>query len=130
MSKIASIVTPMKLRRTKTKFIFGASVDIPSYETIKDEKLIKGLDSKLTLIPAVQAVDGSDSDGPYQEIPIPSAFPPGSVMLFTTQLEGIGHDMDSFCKEGVDAAFSGLDLTDLNVILHRCDEEEKDATGR
>ncbi|CAG8677730.1 10048_t:CDS:2, partial [Acaulospora colombiana] len=112
--KDSGYIKPIQLRRTKAKFIFGACIDIPSYESAKDEKLIKGLSSQLSLLPAVQAVDGSDNDGPYQEIPVPSTFPPGSVMLFTTQLEGIGPDMDSFCKEGVEAAFSGLDLTDLN----------------
>ena len=37
--------------------------------------------------------------------------------------------MDEVCKEGVEEAFSGLDLTDLNAILYRCEEEERDATG-
>lgn len=30
---------------------------------------------------------------------------------------------------GADDAFGDLDLVDLNVILHRADGEEKDATG-
>ncbi|KIM34496.1 glycoside hydrolase family 13 protein [Serendipita vermifera MAFF 305830] len=126
--KDAGYITPIRLRRTKAKFIFGASIEIPSYENCKDPNLIKGLESELSLLPPVSAQDGSDGDGPYQEIAIPSHFPPGSVMLFATQLEGLDPRMDDLCKEGVEEAFAGLDLMDLNVILYRCEGEERDAT--
>jgi glycogen debranching enzyme len=122
-------VTPVQLRRTKVKFIFGASLEISSYDDAKDTKLIKGLDSKLCLLPPVEGKDGSDGDGPYQEITVPGNFPPGSVMLFSTQLEGLDPQMDDSCKKGVDEAFAGLNLTDLNAILYRCENEERDATG-
>ena len=39
-------------------------------------------------------------------------------------------DLDAFCKSGAERAFAQLDLVDLNVILHRADGEEQDATGR
>lgn len=38
-------------------------------------------------------------------------------------------DLDDVCKTGADEAFDDLDLVDLNVILHRADGEERDATG-
>ena len=104
-------------------------MEIASYDDCKDAKLIKGLESKLSLLPAVEARNGSDGDGPYQEIAIPSYFPPGSVMLFSTQLEGLDPKMDDLCKQGVDEAFAGLDLMDLNAVLYRCEGEEQDATG-
>lgn len=104
-------------------------MEISSYDDCKDPKLIKGLESTLSLLPAVEARDGSDGDGPYQEIAIPSHFPPGSVMLFSTQLEGLDPRMDDLCKQGADEAFAGLNLVDLNVVLHRCEDEERDATG-
>lgn len=50
-------------------------------------------------------------------------------MLFSTQLEGLDPKIDELCKEGVEEAFANLDLMDLNAILYRCDEEERDATG-
>ena len=70
-----------------------------------------------------------DGEGPYSEIVVPEYFPPGSVMVFSTQMEGIDPTLDEFCKSGVNEAFADLDLVDLNVLLHRCDGEEKDATG-
>ena len=38
-------------------------------------------------------------------------------------------DLDDICKSGAEEAFKELDLVDLNVILHRADGEERDATG-
>lgn len=39
-------------------------------------------------------------------------------------------DLDEICKSGAEEAYIELDLVDLNVILHRADGEERDATGR
>ena len=39
-------------------------------------------------------------------------------------------DLDTSIQAGADEAFAELDLVDLNVILHRADGEEKDATGQ
>lgn len=127
-NKDTGYITPIRLKRTKVKYIMGATLNVHSYDDVKDDKLIKGLDSTLELLSPVEGRDGSDGDGPYQEIFIPEKFPPGSVMLFSTQLEGLDPHMDMLCKEGVDGAFSNLTLTDLNVILYRCDGEERDAT--
>ena len=38
-------------------------------------------------------------------------------------------NLDERCTSGTDVAFADLDLVDLNVILHRADGEERDATG-
>lgn len=118
----------MKLRRTKARFITGASIDIQSYEIDKDEKLLKGLPSKLVEMPTVVVPQGLDVDGPYAEIVVPEYFPPGSVMIFETQLQEYDSELEDFCQSGAQAAFDGLDLVDLNVVLHRSDVEERDAT--
>lgn len=44
-------------------------------------------------------------------------------------IKEISKDLDEICVSGADEAFGGLDLVDLNVVLHRADGEEKDATG-
>lgn len=107
----------------------GATLDIPSYETPVDAKILRGLPSTLVDLSPVVAVQGSDHDGPYSEIVVPDKFPPGSIMLFATQLQGADPTLDEFCKSGVDEAFKDLNVIDLNVLLFRCDGEEKDATG-
>lgn len=125
-----SKVSPTKLRRTKAKFVYGASIEIPSYELPIDTETIKGLPSTLARITATDALkEGSDSEGPYTEIVVPDFFPPGSILVFETQMNDIDPTLDDFCKSQALEAFDELDLVDLNVLLHRCDGEEKDATG-
>ncbi len=92
--------------------------------------MLRGLTSTLTEIPQVIAYEGSDGDGPFSEISIPDTFPPGSILLFATQLEGIDVSLDILCTSGADEAFEDLDLVDLNVVLYRADGEERDATGK
>lgn len=49
-------------------------------------------------------------------------------MLFETQLQDHDRELDTFCSSGAQEAFDDLDLIDLNVVLHRADVEEMDAT--
>ena len=83
---------------------------------------------KLVETPPVVVPQGLDDEGPYGEIIIPEYFPPGSILLFETQLQGLDSSLDTFCASGADEAFGDLDLIDLNVVLYRADGEERDAT--
>lgn len=94
-----------------------------------DENVIHGLPSRLVEIAPVIPVDGSDENGPFSEIHIPEFFPPGSILLWGTQLQDVETHLDEFCKYGADKALLALDLVDLNVVLHRADGEERDATN-
>lgn len=122
-------VSPIKLRRQKLTYITGASLSIPSYELKKDPQLLRGLPSELVPIPEGAAHEGTDSEGPYSEIVVPDTFPPGSMMVFATSMSGLDPKLDSLCSSGASEAFADLDLVDLNVLLHRADGEERDATG-
>ena len=125
---MAILVDPIKLRRTKAKFVFGAILNVTSYENPGDQKIIKGLPAKLEELPPVIAPQGVDNDGPYTQIIVPDYFPPGSVLVFETQLQQHDAELDSFCASGAQDAFGDVDLVDLNIILHRTDVEERDAT--
>ncbi|KZT10101.1 glycoside hydrolase family 133 protein [Laetiporus sulphureus 93-53] len=127
-SKDRGFISPIKLRGTKAKFIYGASIDIPSYEIDKDPATLHGLRGKLVDMPAVVVPQGLDHEGPYAEIVVPKYFPPGSIMVFETHLQNLDLTLDKFCAEGAEAAFADLNLVDLNVVLHRADGEERDAT--
>ncbi|KAF9525972.1 glycoside hydrolase family 13 protein [Crepidotus variabilis] len=128
-SKDRGIIEPIKLRRTKAKFIYGATLSIPSYEASKDPKQLKGLPSELNELAPVISPQGLDHEGPFTEIIVPEYFPPGSIMVFETQLQQFDADLDTFCTTGAQEAFADVDLVDLNVILHRSDVEERDATA-
>lgn len=80
-------------------------------------------------MPTVVVPQGLDAEGPYGEIIVPESFPPGSVMLFETQLQGLDAKLEAFCSAGAEEAFSDLDLVDLNVVLYRSEGEERDATA-
>lgn len=127
-SKDRGFIDPIKLRRTRAKFILGATIEIKSYEYPKDAKSLQGLPSNLVEIPTVVALESLDHEGPFSEIIVPEHFPPGSIMLFETQMQEYDASLDKFCSQGVQEAFGDLDLVDLNVILYRADGEEKDAT--
>ncbi|KAF8202559.1 glycoside hydrolase family 13 protein [Pholiota molesta] len=128
-SKARGHIEPFKLRRTRARFVLGASIDVTSYDIPEDEKLLRGLPSKLQEMPPVVVPQGLDHEGPYAEVVVPEYFPPGSIMIFETQLQAHDADLDTFCASGAQEAFADLDLVDLNVILHRADVEERDATA-
>ncbi|OCH93668.1 glycoside hydrolase family 13 protein [Obba rivulosa] len=127
-SKDRGYINPIKLRGTKANFIYGAHIDIPSYEIDDNTKELFGLPAKLVDMATVNASQGQDSDGPYAEIVVPDYFPPGSIMVFETRLQGLDSKLDTFCASGADEAFNDLNLVELNVVLHRADGEERDAT--
>lgn len=121
-------INPIQLRRTRAKYILGASIDIPSYDLPKDDQYLKGLPSKLVDIAPAAITRKSDDAGPYSEIAVPDNFPPGSIMIFETQIEDFDAGLETFCKEGAYDSVKDLNLVDLNVVLHRADVEERDAT--
>ncbi|KAI0731152.1 glycoside hydrolase family 13 protein [Earliella scabrosa] len=128
-SKDRGYITPIKLRSTKAKYIYGATIEFSSYDIDNDPATLRGLPGKLVDMPAVVVPQGLDGEGPYAEIVVPEYFPPGSFMVFQTQLQGLDSSLDEFCSRGADAAFGDLTLVDLNVVLHRAEGEERDATG-
>lgn len=121
-------VNPIKLRRTRAKFVLGATLEISAYAVPKDPSTIRGLPSKLVDIPEIIVPQGLDSEGPYSEIIVPEFFPPSSIMIFETYLQDLDTELDTFCLTGAQEVFGELDLVDLNAVLFRADGEERDAT--
>ncbi|KAG6831110.1 hypothetical protein H0H92_012787 [Tricholoma furcatifolium] len=122
-------VEPIKLRRTRARFVYGCSLDISEYEAPKSDTTLQGMPSKLTEMAPVVVPQGLDHEGPYAEVIVPEYFPPGSIMVFETQMQKFDTSLDDYCIQGVQDAFGDLDLVDLNVVLHRAEGEERDATG-
>ncbi|EJF64264.1 glycoside hydrolase family 13 protein [Dichomitus squalens LYAD-421 SS1] len=128
-SKDRGFITPIKLRSTKAKFLYGAHIDFSSYEDTADQTTLRGMAGKLVEMPQVVVPQGMDAEGPYAEIVVPEYFPPGTIMLFETHLQGLDSSLDQFCSSGAEEAFGDLDLVNLNVVLFRAEGEERDATG-
>lgn len=125
-SKDRGHIEPIRLRGSSAKFVFGASIEFA--EVVSIPNTITGIPSKLVHLKTVLPHWGRDDQGPYSEITVPDYFPPGSVMIFETQLEGMDPTLDKLCGSGAEDAFQDLDLVDLNVLLYRADGEEMDAT--
>ncbi|KAL0579269.1 bifunctional 4-alpha-glucanotransferase/amylo-alpha-1,6-glucosidase [Marasmius crinis-equi] len=126
--KDRGFITPIKLRRTRVKYILGATLDISSYDDQSDDKTLRGLAANLIDIAPVVVPQGLDGEGPFSEINVPEHFPPGSIMLFETTLQEHDASLDTFCASGAAEAFGDLSLVELNVVLHRAEGEERDAT--
>ncbi|KIR80314.1 glycogen debranching enzyme [Cryptococcus gattii EJB2] len=122
-------VKPIRLGRTSISYIFGACIKTRFEEWKDDPSTHRGIPSTLGEIPPPEITKGTGNGEEYQEVVVPEDFAPGSIMVFATQMSDISGDLDDFCKEGAIEAMSQLDLVDLNVILHRADGEERDATG-
>ncbi|KIK99350.1 glycoside hydrolase family 13 protein [Paxillus rubicundulus Ve08.2h10] len=124
-------VNPIELNRTRAKFVCGFAIDFASYDTPRDTKIIKGLPSKLIDLPEVVVVQKAQNHVPFCSIVVPDFFPPGSIMIFEVEVQHLDPTLDAFCadSESTMAAFSCLDLVDLNVVLYRTDGEEHDATN-
>uniref|UniRef100_A0A060T7E8 Glycogen debranching enzyme n=1 Tax=Blastobotrys adeninivorans TaxID=409370 RepID=A0A060T7E8_BLAAD len=56
-------------------------------------------------------------------------FPQGGIILFKTTLNAIEYGLEDYLREGLGEVIKGLDLLDLNVILYKCDAEERDITN-
>ncbi|KZP16628.1 glycoside hydrolase family 133 protein [Athelia psychrophila] len=121
-------IDPIRLRRTRAKFVLGNTLEISAYEVAEDESTLRGLPSKLVDMPEVVVPQGLDAEGPYSEIIVPEVFPPGSIMIFETYLQDLDTELDAFCLSGAQEVFGDLSLVDLNVVLFRADGEERDAT--
>ncbi|KAJ2961469.1 hypothetical protein NQZ79_g3219 [Umbelopsis isabellina] len=122
-------ISPIKLRGTDVDIMFSATLDIESRENLSDEKTLRGLQSKIVSLSAPTIKSLSDNKGRYTEIVVPASFPSGSIMVLKTWIQdnpAESYDLISSCSDDV---FNNLTSLDMNVVLHRCEGEERDATG-
>ncbi|KAK9462891.1 glucanotransferase domain of glycogen debranching enzyme-domain-containing protein [Lipomyces oligophaga] len=91
----------------------------------------KDSDTQLNGIP-VEVVDLQAADVIYDStnnqsvVNLPELFPPGSIALIRTWIPSAEESVDDFVVSGAQEAVQNLDLIDLNIILYRCDGEERD----
>src|SRR6266576_3458675 len=117
------VVDPIRLRRTRSRFILGASIEVNPCEPKQDDRVLRGLPTKLVDVSSVAVSQGHDHEGPFTEIVPPEFFPPGSILLFETRGESHDPDLEGLCSRGAQEAFECLSLVELNCVLYRSDEE-------
>jgi glycogen debranching enzyme len=123
-------IAPFKLSQQKVNFLCGATLKTHFDQYKESDKTFKSIPSELIEVQGCDIRTGSDENGNYSEVVVPDQFEPGSILLFQTEMTGnIGKDLDTTIIEGAIEAFADLSRVELNIILHRADGEEKDATG-
>jgi glycogen debranching enzyme len=121
---------PVTLPRTKAKCLGSWKLEVDGTpEMIKeirgDPTTLKGLPSNLVKLADPKMEDNGDAT----VITILDDFPPGSVALFETWVEGFeGSEIDHFCISGAEDAIAGVSLAEMNFLLYRCDAEERDTS--
>lgn len=127
-------LSPVHLVGTKAKLLGSWKLDVDATDATKaavlaDNELLKGLPSKVSDLSGV----GLNEKDAETVLNIPANFPPGSIALFETWIPGAEHSqgLDTYITSGAQEAFSQLSLVDLNSVLYRCDQEERDlSSGR
>ena len=130
-SKSATL-NPTHLVGTKTKVLGCWTLEVDASEKTQkavcsDARYLRGLPSRVLNLPEPDISDNSTET----VIGIPKSFPPGSVALLETWLAGAqdSESLDDFATHGAQEAFASLSLSDLNLILYRCDAEARDTSG-
>ena len=125
-------LSPIHLDGSKAKLLGCWELDVDASDAAKqacfdDKKLLRGLPSKVSDLEGV----GIDSNERGTVLTMPTSFPPGSIALFETWMPDAEHSegIDHFVTSSAAAAFSELDLLDLNFILYRCEPEERDSSS-
>jgi glycogen debranching enzyme len=120
-----------KLPGTRAKCIGSWVLEVDDSDeakkAAKDDNVLRGIPSRTKDIRGVSCefVDGQTV------IQIPNKFPPGSIAIFETWIPGAEHSegLDTYCSHGATEACKNLKLSDLNMLLYRCDPEERDCSG-
>ncbi|KAJ8094335.1 bifunctional 4-alpha-glucanotransferase/amylo-alpha-1,6-glucosidase [Marasmius tenuissimus] len=120
--KDRGFINPIKLRRTRVKYILGASLDISSYDDQSDEKTLRGMTARLVDMPPIVVPQGLDNEGPFSEIVVPDHFPPGSIMLFETTLQEHDASLDMFSegeeRDATDGVYGAYDVPGLGKMVY------------
>lgn len=87
------------------------------------DKQLNGIPTELVELTSPSIFYDEDTK---QLISLKDHFPQGSIALIKTSISTIDDDLDSFVRSGAEEAVAELDFLDLNVVMYRCDGEERD----
>lgn len=125
-------LAPVHLTGIKVKMIGSWKLEVRVDQDTKDAisadaDYLKGLPSLVSDLSDVKL----DEEKGQTTISIKGEFPPGSLALFQTWIPAAEHSegLDKFVTSGASDAFGQLSLVDFNIVLYRCESEERDWSG-
>lgn len=92
-----------------------------------DPEHINGVPSKVVELEHPQI--NWDPNSNSSVVSLNGYFPQGSIALIKTSIKSIDNDLDNFVRTGAEEAVAEMDELDLNVVMYRCDGEERDASN-
>ncbi|KAJ1899393.1 bifunctional 4-alpha-glucanotransferase/amylo-alpha-1,6-glucosidase [Kickxella alabastrina] len=95
----------------------------------KDDDFLHGLPSRLEKLDSPEIVQHKDSRSVFTMLQLPKGFGPGSVLVVRTRLANFKPNLDWKIRTCADEAVAKLTLGGLNVVLYRCEAEERNAIG-
>lgn len=116
-------LTPVKLQGTDVKFEFSYRLEKRG-NYAHDGKKLTGIPTALVELESPEIV----STGAGSAINLSNDFAPGSIAVFSTKIPTANEKLDLFVKQGAIEASVDLNLYDLNAVLYKCDQEERDAS--
>jgi glycogen debranching enzyme len=120
----------ISLPSTSINYLYGATLSISTSEDPSDATTLIGLPSSLIPIPASSLHLANDPNHSFISVTDGETnFPPGSILVFETQIQGIPKDLEKTLGDTGAAkdAWKECSRVDLNVVLFRSDGEERDA---
>lgn len=121
-------ISPVLLRATSASFVGGFRLHAPTASSAPDASDLRGLDVTLEELASPELIPGSDHLGSWVEVGL-KGFSRGSILILKTALDGVDKELTSKVGAGAGQAVAGLSTDDINVLLYRCDGEERDMLG-
>lgn len=116
----------VKIEGTKAKCVLSVALE-KTEDYIEDPKYITGIPTKVVDLehPTIHFDDATN----ISTISLNGYFPQGSIALIQTSIKAIDNDLDKYVRSGADEAVAQLDAIDLNVVMYKCDAEERDSSA-
>ena len=123
---------PVDLPGTRASLtgVFALEVD-SSWEAVRrvvdDKTILRGLPSNTRNITGIGIENRKEST----LLSIPEDFPPGSIALFETWVPAaeLTEGLDNFVTGHAQEAMEAVSLSQLNLLLYRCEPEERDMSN-
>ncbi|ODQ80080.1 glycoside hydrolase family 13 protein [Babjeviella inositovora NRRL Y-12698] len=119
-------LAPITLSGTRVAAMFAYSL-VRTGDYVEDKRTLGSIPVEVIKLddPAISY----DAEKNETTITLPPGFSQGSIVLLSTTIDEANLELDEFLTTGAISASKDLDLYDLNALLYKCEQEERDASA-